>query len=217
MERIALPDQTPLPSDALYGTQAAKNEDRRRYRRLSVDLPARVVLAGKEVAARVTGASAGGADIAAPLAPPLGETVVAYVDRVGRLEGRVLRVTRHGFVLAFSQRATRAKRLADTLTWVVNMGPERDRRGARRYDKNEAATLVRESGDAVACRILDISTTGASIAIDAHGRPAIGESVIIGKMSGRVVRHHETGIGLAFATGATTRREAAQRNQQVED
>lgn len=217
MDRIALPSEASLPSDALYADGTDSHKERRRHRRLALDLSARVVLAGREVAARMTGASAGGAEIVAPLAPQLGETVVAYVDRVGRLEGRVLRVTRDGFVLSFSRRASRAKRLADTLTWVVNMGPERDRRGARRYDKDEAATLVRAAGDAVACRILDISTTGASVAIDAHSRPAIGETIVVGKMSGQVVRHHESGIGIAFAQQAQARRSADDANQQVED
>lgn len=217
MDRIALPSEASLPSDALYADGVDANRDRRRHRRLALDLSARVVLAGREVAARMTGASAGGAEIVAPLAPKLGETVVAYVDRVGRLEGRVLRVTRDGFVLSFSRRPARAKRLADTLTWVVNMGPERDRRGARRYDKDEAATLVRPSGDAVACRILDISTTGASIAIDAQSRPAVGEIVVVGKVSGQVVRHHEAGIGIAFAEKTQTLRSADEQNQQVKD
>ena len=206
MERIALPDQAPLPSDALLSGEAPRagtRPDRRRHRRLPLSLEARVVLpGGAETQGKVACASAGGAQIVAPVAPRLDETVVVYADRLGRLEGRVLRATRDGFVLAFSKRASRAKRLADALTWIANMGPERDRRAARRYQKDEAATLVREGGDAVACRILDISTTGASVGIDAHARPAIGEAVTVGKMRGRVVRHHEAGIGMAFATAA---------------
>lgn len=202
MERIALPDAAPLPSDALL-RGAAQAPDRRRHRRLSVELAARVVLAdGAQVDGRVTSVSAGGAELAVRAAPAVGEGVVAYADRLGRLEGRVLRATRDGFVLTFSPRAARAKRMADALTWVANMGPERDRRGSRRYGRDEAATLVRENGDAAACRILDISTTGASVGIDAHQRPAIGEAVTVGVMAARVVRHHEAGVGVAFASPA---------------
>ena len=203
MERIALPETAPLPSDALLTGRGDARPDRRRHRRLALALDARVVLpGGGETAGRIACASAGGAEIVAPVAPGLGEAVVVYADRLGRLEGKVLRATREGFVLTFSKRASRAKRLADTLTWIANMGPERDRRAARRYQKDEAATLIRESGDAVACRILDISTTGASVSIGAHARPAIGEVVTVGLMKGRVVRHHESGVGMAFATAA---------------
>ena len=208
MERIALPDAARLPSDALLGgaaTDAAKDADRRRHRRLSVDLAARVILPdGAEADGRVACVSAGGARLAVRVAPTLGATVAVYAERLGRIEGRVARATRDGFVLAFPPRAARAKRLADALTWIANMGPERDRRGARRYGRSEAATLVRSNGDACACRILDISVSGASVGIDAHLRPPIGEAVTVGVMAARVVRHHEAGIGVAFATGAGT-------------
>ena len=32
-------------------------------------------------------------------------------------------------------------------------------------------------------------------------RPPIGEFVLIGQMAGRVVRHHDTGIGITFVAG----------------
>ena len=222
MERIALPDAAELPSDALLDAraprppEAAPEQDRRRHRRLHVDLGARVVLPdGTQAEGRVVDLSAGGAQLDVPVLAPLGRTIVAYADRIGRIEGHVLRATRDGLVLAFSDRRARAKRLADTLTWIANVGPERDRRGARRYGRDEAATLVRASGDAVACRILDISTTGASVEVAASHRPAIGEAVTVGVVAARVVRHHEAGIGVAFAPGpkhdARTRDTAAGR------
>ena len=203
MERIALPSATPLPSDAVL---AASDEDRRRHRRVAVDLPVRVVAEdGTETRGRMTDASAGGVGLAVRLAPSVGARLVVYAERLGRLEGRVARVTRDGFVLAFAARGARAKRLADSLTWILNMGPERDRRQSRRYARQEDATLVRADGAAMACRILDISTTGASVEVRAAERPGIGEAITLGRVEARVVRHHESGIGVAFAraTGTT--------------
>lgn len=184
-------------------TPAAESQaahDRRRYRRVPVGLKAKIILpGGQEAPGRLVDVCAGGASIEVPVVAPVGETVIAYADRIGRVEGKVIRPTRDGFVVAFSARASRAKRLADALIWVCNTAPERDRRGARRFAKQESATLLRESGDAVACRILDISTGGASVGIDAHERPSIGERITLGVMTATVVRHHEDGIGVAFA------------------
>lgn len=217
MERIALPDAASLPSDGLLAASA--HQDRRRHRRVPLDLPARIALpGGAEAQGQLTDASAGGARVRVRLAPRLGATIIVYADRLGRLEGRVARATRDGFVLAFPQRAARARRMADALTWIANMGPERDRRGSRRYARNEAASLVRHDGSTTECCILDISTTGASVRIDAARRPAVGEAVTVGVMAARVVRHHAEGIGVVFANGTgETARNGMAGNEAVRD
>ena len=43
-----------------------------------------------------------------------------------------------------------------------------------------------------------MSLSGASIAIEA--RPPVNTMVILGRMRGRVVRHHDQGVAIQFAT-----------------
>ena len=47
------------------------------------------------------------------------------------------------------------------------------------------------------CRVIDVSLSGASVACTV--KPEIGTMVILGRMRGRVVRHHEQGLALQFA------------------
>ncbi len=48
----------------------------------------------------------------------------------------------------------------------------------------------------VACRVIEISKSGAAISSDQ--RPDIGAPVTIGKTAGRVVRHLEDGFAVEF-------------------
>ena len=48
----------------------------------------------------------------------------------------------------------------------------------------------------MACRIIDLSLSGAAIATDQ--RPELGALVTIGKTTGRVVRHLEEGFAVEF-------------------
>jgi hypothetical protein len=46
--------------------------------------------------------------------------------------------------------------------------------------------------------MLDISLSGVSVATTI--RPPVGELVFISQMTGRVARHHDTGIGIEFVS-----------------
>ena len=179
-------------------SDAPDADERRRFRRVEADLGLRYLVGEAEAAGRLGDVSAGGARVEAETAPPKGQRVVLYVDRLGRLEGEVVRRTPTGFALRLTHRLGRAKRLADALTWIANRPASRDRRRARRYPQDKPARMVRADGTAHACRILDISTTGASVGLADQHRPAIGETVTLGLMGARVVRHHADGIGVLF-------------------
>jgi hypothetical protein len=47
------------------------------------------------------------------------------------------------------------------------------------------------------CRIIDVSLSGASIAI--AEKPPLETEVILGRMRGRIARHHDTGLAVQFA------------------
>jgi hypothetical protein len=173
--------------------------DRRRYKRLAVTLLGRFMRENKEEhPCKLIDISAGGAAIGCSVSVPQGERVVAYFDHIGGIEGEVVREFEGGF--AFKIGATRHKRekLAAQLTWLANRTElaADGRRHERISPSNGESTLHLAEGIVLTCRVLDISISGASIATPA--RPDLGTEVMLGKLRGRVVRHHPQGFGVQF-------------------
>jgi hypothetical protein len=56
--------------------------------------------------------------------------------------------------------------------------------------------LILPNGEVHNCRIIDVSLSGASVACSV--KPPIDTVVILGRMRGRIVRHHDQGIALQF-------------------
>ncbi|MCE1237460.1 MAG: PilZ domain-containing protein [Hyphomicrobiales bacterium] len=179
---------------------AHDGQDARRHARVAVSLPARCLFEDRrEIACRVTDMSPGGAALEAPALGQPRERVVAYVDEIGRLEGRVVRRFSGGFAINFEASPARRDKLADRLTWIVNralLGLPEDRRAERIAPVRPWSTLVLADGAAVRCRILDVSTSGA--AVSAEIRPPIGEVVLLGRTRGRVVRQSGSGVAIEF-------------------
>ncbi|MEM9495986.1 MAG: PilZ domain-containing protein [Pseudomonadota bacterium] len=181
-----------------------KSEDRRRYVRVSIPLKARFLAeSGEEHPCVVDNISAGGAWLQTKTPPQSDETVVVYVDELGRFEGKVVRADETGFAIAYEQKRSRAKKTADHLTRLINMPRiEVELRNAPRIRQDAPATVYFEDGSQSDCRILDISLIGASIEISAP--PSVGANLILGKMAGKIVRHHDTGAAIVF-TGPARR------------
>jgi hypothetical protein len=197
-------ENTAKPSISPGETPEQDARERRRHRRVDLKLKARILLSdGVEEPCLVTNISAGGAMLKAVNPPPVGETVVVYIDDIGRFEAKVIRSSKHIFAVDYRGRKAKTKRTADALTYTANnKGSRFDRRASPRIRQDAPAIVTLEDGDSIACAILDISLTGASIAIDP--RPQLGASLTVGRMSAKVVRRHETGVGVVF-TGAATR------------
>ena len=174
--------------------------DRRRYKRIAVTLLGRFMRENKEEhACKLIDVSAGGAAIASPVAVPVGERVLSYFDHIGGIEGAVVRTFDGGF--AFSIMATKHKRekLAAQLTWLANRTElgEEGRRHERIAPTNGGEQMLQlAEGITLACRVLDVSISGASIATPA--RPELGTEVTLGKLRARVMRHHPQGFGVQF-------------------
>jgi hypothetical protein len=99
--------------------------------------------------------------------------------------------------------ATLRKRdkLAAQLTWLANrqiLNLPEDRRHGRFAPRNPMARLVLPNGTNVACRVIDLSQSGAAIGISGDLRPPIGVVVTVGKAQGRVVRHIDDGFAIEF-------------------
>ncbi len=185
------PDQTPQSGD-----------DRRRHLRAPINLKARFLTEpGEEYPCIVSNISAGGALLRAKTPPPAGQKIVLYIDDVGRFEGRVVRSGKHSFAVDYRGRRAKSKRTADALFAAMN-APRRaaDRRRAPRIKTDSEATVQLENGETISCSIRDISLTGASI--DIAPQPPLGAELKLGRMMARVVRRHDTGVGLVF-TGSS--------------
>jgi hypothetical protein len=99
--------------------------------------------------------------------------------------------------------ATPRKRdkLAAQLTWLANrqiLNLPEDRRHGRFTPRNPVTRLILPNGENVTCRIIDLSASGAAIAIAPDMLPVVGAAVTVGKTTGRVIRHIENGFAVEF-------------------
>ncbi|KAB2847633.1 MAG: PilZ domain-containing protein [Hyphomicrobiaceae bacterium] len=176
--------------------------DRRRHKRVHVNLLGRFMRADRnEYPCKLYDISIGGAAMLTPVTVEAGEKIVAYYDQIGRLEGTVARVFDGGFAIDVLASPHRKEKLCATLTWLVNRAevPEAEvRRDGhdRIIPRNEASELKLEAGIIASCHITDVSISGASLRTEA--RPDIGQTVTLGKLRARVVRHDEGGIAVEF-------------------
>ncbi|MEZ5897611.1 MAG: PilZ domain-containing protein [Parvularculaceae bacterium] len=210
-----------MPDSNATGTRhsATPHEDaseRRRHRRVDMNLKARVLMEdGVEEPCIVVNISAGGAMLKARTPPPEGAEVIVYIDDIGRFKGKVVRSSRHVFAVDYRGRKAKTKRTADALTYAANhTGKRFDRRGSPRIRQDAPALVRLENGDTLNCAILDISLTGASIAIEP--RPPLGALLTVGRMNAKVVRRHETGVGVVF-TGTATKMEEVIESAKSQD
>ncbi len=192
---------------------ARSKADRRRYRRVSVDLPGRLFVPadGREGTCKVLDLSPGGAQIAGDFEPDPDTQVILYVDGFGRFEGQVTRPSGGGFGVRFNCSALKRQRITEQLMLLMNRGIV-DEAGLRRHERAPTrglASFTRSNGDIVSCEVLDLSLSGVSLKTE--NRPPIGETVLIGQMAGRIARHHENGIAVEFIRAAPERAPAEHR------
>jgi len=177
-------------------------EERRRFQRVKVNLLGRYMLADRrEFPCQVIDMSPGGMAVVAPVVGTPGERVIAYVDHLGRLEGKIARVFPNGFAMTIAATARKRDKLAAQLTWLANrqiLNLPEDRRHGRFTPRNPLARLILPNGTNVACRVIDLSQSGAAISIAPELRPPVGAMVTVGKTQGRVVRHIENGFAIEF-------------------
>jgi hypothetical protein len=179
---------------------AKAGAERRRFRRVRVDLPGRLFIPADSHEARctVTDLSPGGAAIACDTVPEAGTGVVLYVDNFGRFEGTVVRRDDAGFGIAFVCTPSKRERVAEQLILFLNKTLVDDSvlRRHERSSQKGFARFTRADGQIVQCDVMDISVGGVSLKTDV--KPPLGEFVLIAQIAGRVVRHHEDGIGIQF-------------------
>jgi hypothetical protein len=175
-------------------------QDRRRHQRVRVNLLGRYMLADRrEFPCQVVNMSPGGMAVIAPVSGELGDRVIAYVDHLGRLEGKIARQLQNGFAMTIAATPRKRDKLAAQLTWLANrhiLNLPEDRRHGRFVPRISVTRLALPNGSSVGVRIIDISLSGAGIA--SEQRPQIGSHVTLGRIPARVVRHLEEGFAVEF-------------------
>ncbi|MFZ5738907.1 MAG: PilZ domain-containing protein [Pseudomonadota bacterium] len=174
--------------------------ERRRFQRVKVHLLGRYMLPDRrEFPCQVINMSPGGLALLAPGIGNVGDRVIAYLDHVGRVEGKITRIIDNGFAMTLAATPRKRDKLAAQLTWLANRDilnlPE-DRRHDRIVPRNPIAVLTLDDGSKMSCRIIDMSRSGAAIA--AEQRPPLNAQVLLGRVASRVVRHLDDGFALEF-------------------
>ena len=103
--------------------------------------------------------------------------MIAYIDHIGRLEGKIARTFPSGFAMTIEASMRKRDKLAAQLTWLANRAalnlPE-DRRHERVLPKNPDSQITMPDGRVYRCRILDLSLSGAAVTLDI--RPELAAS-----------------------------------------
>ncbi len=187
-----------LKETAVLGAKPAT--DKRRHKRVAITLLGRFMRANRhEYPCKLNDISVGGAAISSPVAVDDGERIVVYFDHIGGLEGSVVRVFEGGFAMQFKMTARKREKLAAQLTWLLNrdvLSGIEQRRHQRFSVADQTKTVVLDTGETLDCEVVDVSISGASLRMEM--RPPIGSSLMLGRLRGRVMRHHEHGIGVQF-------------------
>ena len=178
-------------------------EERRRFQRVKIHLLGRYMLPDRrEFPCQVVNMSPGGLAMLAPGIGNVGDRVIAYLDHIGRVEGKITRIIDNGFAMSVGATPRKRDKLAAQLTWLANRDilnlPE-DRRHDRIIPRNPIAILTLEDGQRMTCRMIDLSMSGAAIA--AEHRPPLKSLVSLGRVQARVVRNLEDGVALEFIHG----------------
>src|SRR5258708_34755157 len=158
-------------------------QERRRHQRVRVNLLGRYMLADRrEYPCQVVNMSPGGMALIAPVGGNVGDRVIAYVDHLGRLEGKIARPLQNGFAMTIAATPRKRDKLAAQLTWLANRSilnlPE-DRRHGRFVPTIVAARLIMPNGTNAGIRIIDLSLAGPGVATP--NRPAVGSLLTPGK------------------------------------
>lgn len=147
---------------------------------------------------QVTNLSTTGATFLAAEVPPMGLSIVAYLEELGRIEAVTDKAVPGGFRITFALKGSRLEKLEARIKWLDERGggSEESRRNARFEPRESQSQLTLPDGRVYNCEVVDISVSGAGVTVDVL--PSLGTYVMLGKMRGRVVRYLENGVAIEF-------------------
>jgi hypothetical protein len=187
----------------MFGNAArtvSKARELRRHQRVTVELMGRYMLESRrEFPCQTINISPGGAALVAPVPGIIGERVVAYLDQLGRVEGKIVRLLPNGFAITFSATVRKRDKLAAQLTWLANrqiLGIPEDRRHDRVQPRNPRTVITLDSGQQAIGRLLDVSTSGAGVSTEL--KLAMGQRIVVGRLPAKIVRLFDGGVAVEF-------------------
>lgn len=182
--------------------KASAPRERRRHSRVAVSLLGRYMLEDRqEFPCQTRDMSPGGMLLSAPFPGRIGERVVVYLDDIGRIEGRVVRMVSGGFAMTIASTQRKRDKLASQLTWLANrsiLGLPEDRRHERIVPRAQLVVAKLDDGREITCRLIDISISGAAMTCDV--RLEKGMELMVGSTPARIVRATDGGIAVEFRT-----------------
>lgn len=175
--------------------------DRRNFQRVQVNTIGRYMLANKqEFPCQVRDMSPGSLGLSGPVSGEIDETVIVYIDHVGRVEGNIKRIFDGGFAMSVNASSHKREKLAAQLTWLANrhqLNLPEDRRHDREAPSNPLTRVTLSNGQELNAKILDMSLSGAALSFNV--KVEIGAILMVGKIRSRVVRVFEEGVAVEFA------------------
>lgn len=151
-----------------------------------------------EHACQVVDVTSQGATFLTEHVPESGQTLVAYLEDIGRVEAISTMPVQGGFRVDFTLQGSRLERLQQRIEWLKNRDPddETGRRHARFEPTEKQSQISLPDGRVYNCEVIDISVSGAAIKTEVV--PSVGTYLMLGKMRGRVVRYIEQGVAIEF-------------------
>ncbi|WP_425410685.1 hypothetical protein [Hyphococcus sp.] len=173
----------------------------RRYRRISLDMPARITInATEEHDGRLLNISPGDMALICDAKVVVGDAAVISIDGIDVIESTVARTFPDGFATSFILSRRRRAVLIEQL--ILRANPDfaeglDDRRGSPRHGAGAARTVCRlADGTSLFVKIVDTSVNGVSV--DAPRRPQVGSAIHVGRRRGVIMRHTARGFVVVY-------------------
>jgi len=174
--------------------------EQREFDRYPLALSGKIFLPAEDASfdCQVVNLSGGGAGVQCSEPPPLRSFVILYIDGIGRFKALTTRYVDGELGLQFIFSDDKREKLLNDILHFVMHGTKRGTKIRR--DKRSTGVkwghFLRPNGDCVRCEALDLSLQG--ISLKTKVQPPVGEIARLGRVYGRVVRHHENGVAIQF-------------------
>ena len=185
--------------------------EQRRYRRIPLDLPARIIVNGiDEYDGRLLNISPGDLSVVVDARIVKGDAAVIYVSGLDVIEGRVARTFPDGFALSFLLSRRRRALLTEQLMLRANPNFSAglsDRRAAPRHPTADQRMVCRlPGGGSLFVRVLDQSVDGVSV--ESPRKPAIGSAIHVGRQRAIILRHTPRGFVAVYERAVVNKENA---------
>jgi hypothetical protein len=194
-------------NSAVEGTRAERGQgisrdEKRAFPRYRTKFIGRYMLTDmRESECVVVDVALGGITLTGPRIGKIGESVVVYIDQLGRVRGDIVRFIEGGFALKLTLTTPATEKLAaqlDNMQAENNLEsfPNERRRELRIEPEEKVCRFSFPLGEGAECKVRNLSRSGADL--QTRHRPRIGSPVQLGQLRGKVVRHTKYGVAIAF-------------------